>query len=159
MRNSRLLLMVLALTVCASTVAAEEVARGYITVSARVAPRTSLKVSSRMLEFDVTQPGGIATAALEFTAGARLASRSDVVLTVEPLRGMDGPGGAADVDTVLSFIGEGDGMLAGSIAATESTILGRWQGSGLREGRVIFKLRATAAGNYSLPVRLVLSTP
>ena len=149
----------LALALCASTVAAEDVARGHITVSANVAPRTSLKVSSRMLQFDVTQPGGVATAALEFTAGARLASGSDVVLTVEPLRGMDGPGGAADVETALSFIGEGDGMLAGSIAMTESTILGRWQGSGLREGRVIFKLRTNAAGNYSLPVRLVLSTP
>ena len=159
MRNSRLLLTVLALALCASTVAAEDVARGHILVSANVAPRTSLKVSSRMLRFDVTQPGGVATAALEFTAGARLASGSDVVLTVEPLRGMDGPGGAADVETALSFIGEGNGMLAGSIAMTESTILGRWQGSGLREGRVTFTLRTNAVGNYSLPVRLVLSTP
>lgn len=159
MRNSRLLLTVLALALCASTAAAEDVANGNVTVSLIVGPRTSLKVSSRVLHFDVTQPGSVATAAMEFTAGARLASGSDVVLTVEPLRGIDGPGGAADVETDLSFVGEGDGMLAGSIAISQSTIVGRWQGSGLREGRLIFRLRANAAGNYSLPVRFVLSTP
>jgi hypothetical protein len=159
MRNSRLLLLVLVLALRAGPAAAEDVATGNVTVSVKVAPRTSLKVSSRVLRFDVTQPGGVATAAMEFTAGARLASRSDVVLTVEPIRGLDGPGGAADVDSALTFVGEGDGMLAGPIATATSTIVGRWQGSGLRAGRVIFTLRANAAGNYALPVQFVLSTP
>lgn len=159
MRNSRLLLMVPVLALCASGAAAEDVATGNITVNVTVAARTSLKVSSRVLHFDVTQPGAVATAAMEFSAGARLSSGSDVVLTVEPLRGLDGPGGAAGVETALDFVGEGDGMLAGSIAMARSTIVGRWQGSGLREGRVIFQLRADAAGTYSLPVRFVLSTP
>lgn len=159
MRNSRLLLMVPVLALCASGAAAEDVATGNITVNVTVAARTSLKVSSRVLHFDVTQPGAVATAAMEFSAGARLSSGSDVVLTVEPLRGLDGPGGAADVETALDFVGEGEGMLAGSIAMARSTIVGRWQGSGLREGRVIFQLRADAAGTYSLPVRFVLSTP
>ena len=159
MRNSRLLLLVLVLSGCASAAAAEDVATGTVTVNVSVAPRTSLKVSSRVLHFDVTQPGGTATASMEFTAGARLGSRSDVVLTVEPVRGLDGPGGAADVETALNFVGEGDGLLAGSIAMTRSTIVGRWQGSGRREGRVIFTLRANAAGTYSLPVQFVLSTP
>ena len=31
--------------------------------------------------------------------------------------------------------------------------------SGLREGRVVFTLRANASGTYTLPVRFVLSTP
>ena len=159
MRNSRLLLLVLALALRASAAAAEDVATGNITVNVNVAPRTSLKVSAGVLHFDVTQPGASATAAMEFTAGARLAAGSDVVLTVEPLRGLDGPGGAADVDTALSFVGEGEGLLAGPVAMAHSTIVGRWQGSGLRAGRVIFKLRANAAGVYSLPVRFVLSTP
>ena len=159
MRNSRLLLTVLALALGASAAAAEDVATGSITVNVNVGSRTSLKVSSRVLNFDVAQPGGIATAAMEFTAGARLATGADLVLTVEPLHGLDGPGGAADVDTALSFVGEGDGLLAGSVALTRSTIVGRWQGSGLRAGRVIFKLRANAAGTYSLPVRFVLSAP
>jgi hypothetical protein len=159
MRNSRLLLMVLPLALCASTAAAEDVATGNITVNVNVAARTSLKVSGRVLHFDVTQPGEGATAAMEFTAGARLASGSDVVLTVEPLRGLEGPGGSADGDTALSFVGEGEGLLAGPIAMAHSTIVGRWQGSGLRAGRVLFQLRANAAGIYSLPVRFVLSTP
>jgi hypothetical protein len=159
MCNSRLLTTVLVLGLCASTAAAEDVATRHITVNVTMAPRISLKVSSQVLQFDVTQPGAVATAAVEFTAGARMASGSAVVLTVEPWQGLDGPGGAADVETALSFVGEGDGMLAGSVAMAESTIVGRWQGSGRREGRVIFKLRANAAGNYVLPVRFVLSTP
>jgi len=160
MRNSRFLfVMLLTLALPASAAAAEDHATTSVTVNVNLAPRTSLKVSSRMLQFDVTQPGEAATAALDFTAGARMPSGSDVVLTVEPLRGLDGPGGAADVETDLTFSGEGDGVLAGSIAMSQSTVVGRWQGSGLRAGRVIFKLRANAAGNYSLPVRFVLSTP
>src|SRR5688572_29753197 len=115
MRNSRLLLLVLALAFPASASAAEEHATTSVVVNVNLAPRTSLKVSSRMLQFDVTQPGEAATAALDFTASARMSSGSDVVLTVEPLRGVDGPGGAADVETDLTFTGEGDGVLAGSI--------------------------------------------
>ena len=158
--RSRLLLTVAALALCAASRAgAEEVATARVSVNMNVATRTSLKVSSRVLQFDVTRPGEIATAALEFTAGARTPARSDVVLTIEPERGLAGPGGAADADADLSFTGEGDGMLAGSVAIAQSTVAGRWQGSGLREGRIIFKLRANAAGSYSLPVRVVLSTP
>lgn len=159
MRNSRLLLMVPVLALCASDAAAQDVTTGNVVVNVTVAPRTSLKVSSRVLQFDIAEPGGIATAAMDFSAAARLASRSDVVLTVEPLRGLEGPGGAADVDTSLSFAGEGDGMLAGPIAMAHSTIVGRWLGSGRREGRVIFTLRANAAGSYSLPMQFVLSMP
>ena len=96
---------------------------------------------------------------MEFTAGARMASGSAVVLTVEPWQGLDGPGGAADVETALSFVGEGDGMLAGSVAMAQSTIVGRWQGSGRREGRVIFRLRANAAGSYVQSLRVTLVRP
>ena len=157
--RSRLLLTVAVLAVCARGAAAEDVATARVSVNLHVASRTSLKVSSRVLHFDVTRPGGFATAALDFSAGARTPARSDVVLTIEPERGIDGPGGAAEVDTDLSFIGEGDGVLAGSVALAHGTVVGRWQGSGLREGRIIVTLRANAAGTYSLPVRFVLSTP
>jgi hypothetical protein len=139
--------------------AAEDVAAKNVVVNVNLATRTSLKVSSRVLQFDVARAGGTATAALEFTAGARMPAGSDVVLTVEPERAVEGPGGAADVDSDLSFTGEGEGLLAGTIASARSTIVGRWQGSGRREGRVIFTLRANAAGSYVLPVRVVLSTP
>jgi hypothetical protein len=152
-------LVVLSLAIGARTAGAEDVRSANVTVNVNLATRTSLQVSSRLLQFDVAEAGGSATAALEFTAGARMPAGSDVVLSVEPLRAIEGPGGAADVESSLTFTGEGSGMLAGSIAAAESTAVGRWQGSGRREGRVIFTLRANAAGTYSLPLRLVLSTP
>ena len=157
MRNSRHLFTMLALALCVRSAAAEEIASRNVTVNVNLATRTSLKVSSRVLQFDVTQAGGVATAALDFTAGARMPAGCDVVLTVETLPAADGAGGAAEAD--LSFVGQGPGMHAGSIGAARSTVVGRWQGSGLREGRLIFTLRASAAGSYSLPVRLVLSTP
>lgn len=157
--RSRLHLTVLALAICVRAAAAEDVASKQVTVNVNLATRTSLKVSSRVLQFDVRQPGGIDTAALDFTAGARMPAGSDVVLTVEPLRAIEGPGGVADVDADLTFTGEGQGMLGGSIGSAHSTVVGRWQGSGLREGRVVFTLRASATGSYSLPVRVVLSTP
>ena len=159
MRNSRLLLTVLALALSATAAAAEEVATSSVSVNLNLGTRTSLKVSSQVLRFDVTTAGEAATAALDFTAGARMPSSSDVVLTVEPLRGMEGPGGAADVETGLTFTGQGAGVLAGSVGMSQGTVVGRWQGSGLREGRLIFTLRVNAAGSYLLPVRFVLSTP
>ena len=157
--TTALTLVVLTLALGVRAAAAEDVASKNVTINVNLATRTSLKVSGRVLRFDVTQPGTVATAALEFSAGARMPSGSDIVLTVEPERGLDGPGGAADADTDLRFSGEGHGLLAGSVAIGQSTVVGRWQGSGLREGRVVFTLRASAAGVYSLPVRFVLSTP
>lgn len=137
---------------------AQHVVNANVQVRMDVSPRTSLKVSSQALHFEVAQSGGVATAVIDFSAGARLASGSDLVLSVEPLRAIDGPGGAGDVESSLSFAGEGPGLLAGSLAGT-TAVVGRWHGSGLREGRVVFTLRANAEGIYTLPVRFVLSTP
>ena len=159
MRNSRLLLAALVFAFSATGADAEDVATGNVSVNVNFAPRTSLRVSSHLLRFDVTQTGATATATIDFTAGARMPSGSDVVLTVEPLRGIDGPGGAADVETDLSFSGQGDGLMAGALSSSAHAVVGRWQGSGLRTGRVVFTLRANAAGSYSFPVRFVLSTP
>ena len=157
MRNSRLLLTMLALVLCGPTARAEEVTSRSVVVNVNLVTRTALKVSSDRLQFDVPGTGGAATAAIEFTAGARMPAGCDVVLTVEPLQARDGSADVRDAD--LSFSGEGPGMLAGSIAPGRSTIVGRWQGSGVREGRVVFTLRAAAGGSYSLPIRVVLSTP
>jgi hypothetical protein len=155
--RSRHLLAVLAFVLCARIAHAEEIASRNVVVNVNVVTRTALRVSSDRLRFDVPRTGGAATASIDFTAGARMPAGCDVVLTVEPLHGMDGSADVRDAD--LTFIGEGPGMLAGSMAAGRSTIVGRWQGSGLREGRVVFTLRGTAAGSYSLPIRVVLSTP
>lgn len=148
--------------VSAATVAparASETATSTVVVNVQVASRTSLKVSSDVLQFDIAQPGVPATVAIDFSAGARVASAADVVLTVEALRSLDGPGGAADVEASMAFDGEGDGLLRGTLDVEVPAIAGRWQGSGLHQGRLLFTIRANSAGTYSLPVRFVLSTP
>ena len=148
----------LALAGGARSADAQAIDSAHVQVRMDVATRTSLKVSSDVLRFDVARDGGAATAVIDFSAGARVTSGADVVLSVEPLRAIDGPGGAADVESSLSFSGEGPGVLAGSLTR-DTTVVGRWQGSGLREGRLVFTLRANASGTYTLPVRFVLSTP
>lgn len=138
---------------------AEDVARATVHVNVQVAARTSLQVSSELLHFDVARPGDAATVAVDFRAAARTAGASDVMLTIEPLHGLEGPGGAADVDASLSVSGEGDGLVSGDVRAAQTTVVGRWQGSGLRRGRLVFTLRANAPGRYAMPVRFVISTP
>jgi len=136
---------------------AGDTATATVTVSVQLASRTSLRVSSDVLHFDANGTNMPASAAIEFSAGARVPRGADVVLTVEP-EGSIASGGAADVDTAVTFEGDGDGTVAGTLAATPS-VAGRWQGSGLRKGRVRFTLHATAAGSYVVPVRFVLTTP
>lgn len=141
----------------AGSVWAAENATGSLVVSAQFSSRTSLRISTELLRFDVPNTGEMATAAVDFSAGARTHSGTDVVLSVEPAHGVDSPRGAAA--SSLSFAGEGDGTLAGTLGEAGATVAGRWVGSGLRTGRLVFSLRATAAGTYTLPLRFVLSAP
>jgi len=146
--------------VCAVAVSqahAAEKATASVSVNVHIASRTSLKVSSDVVRFDVPEAGGAATASISFSAGARVPSGADVVLTVEPLRDVDG--GAADIERSITFAGDGDGLLHGRLEGEGPVAAGRWQGSGLREGRLLFTIRANAPGPYMLPVRFVLSTP
>jgi hypothetical protein len=161
MRTLPAILIQVSLAVMLATwpAAAEETATASVSVNVLVSSRTSLKVSSSVALFDVVEPGGAATASIDFTAGARVVSGADVVLTVEPLRQVDGPGGAADVETAITFFRDGDGLERGRLDTTGPTVAGRWHGSGLRSGRLSFTIRAGAAGTYSLPLRFVLSTP
>lgn len=146
----------------ASLASASDRATGTVTVLAQFNSRTSLKVSTQLLQFDVAAPGQPATAVVDFSAGARTRSGNDVVLSVEPARGVEGPGGAADVESSLTFAGEGDATMAGHVGPAGPagpSIAGRWNGSGLRTGRLVFSLRAGASGTYTVPMRFVLSTP
>jgi hypothetical protein len=151
--------LALAALVCAPSAGAQGVATARVQVTLEVASRTSLRVSSDVLRFDVPEGAAEATAAIDFTAAARMPGGAGVVLSVEPLRAIDGPGGAADVETALSFAGDGPGLLAGTLAPHDTAVVGRWTGSGRRDGRVVFTLRARAAGRYAVPVRFVLSAP
>ena len=138
---------------------AADVASATIGVTVQVASRTSLKVSADVLQFDVLPSEQIATASIDFSAGARVASGADVVLTVEAEHAIDGPGGAADVECSISYEGDGQGLQSGTLRSDVPTTAGQWRGSGLRRGRLLFTLRANSAGTYQVPVRFVLSTP
>ena len=138
---------------------AEDTASRALAISAIVSTRTSLKVSADLLQFDVMSPGQPAIATVEFSAGTRTQSGAPVVLSVEPLSGLEGPGGAGDVETSLSFAGQGEGTLGGMLRGTGPTVAGQWMGSGMRHGRLVFALQAGASGTYTVPIRFVLSAP
>ena len=130
-----------------------------VAVSARVSSRTSLHVSTDVLEFTITDGATPATASIEFTAAVRLPSGSAVVLNVESSQAVEGPGGASDVDTDLTFAGTGEGMMSGTFTPSAGAVAATWQRSGKRHGRIVFSLRAPAPGVYRIPVHLVLTSP
>jgi hypothetical protein len=143
----------------ASQAAASDRATATIAAHARFDSRTSLTVSARTLRFDVTDPGLPATVHVDFVAGARTRPGGEVVLTIEPLRAVEGPGGSADAGASVEFGGETEGTLAGMLSTAASVVAGRWVGSGRRAGSLRFSLRSSVAGAYSLPVRFVLTAP
>ena len=147
------------LLAAASPVSAAETATASAVVSAQFSSRTSLKVSTDLLHFEVAGPDQPATAAVDFAAGARTQAGAEVLLSIEQLHAVQGPGGASDLESSVSFAGEGAGTLAGALIAAGPAVAGRWIGSGMRQGRLVFALRAGASGNYMLPVRFILSAP
>ncbi len=130
-----------------------------LVMTAQVGARTALRVSAERLRFDVTDPGAPAVAAVDFVAAARTRHDGEVILTVQPERWIEGPGGAADVDASVVFTGEGAGTVSGELRPAAPATAGRWVGSGRRTGRLLFALRAGVEGTYVLPVRFVLSAP
>ena len=136
--------------------AAEEAASARVAVSAQFSTRTSLRVSSQILQFDLRPGDEAATGVVEFSAGARTHAGGEVVLTVEALEDLTGAAGAASVRSV-TFAAEGGN--AGELRQSAPCIAARWIGSGLRTGRVTFTLRSPVAGSYSVPLRFVLSAP
>ena len=134
-------------------------ASAAVQVRVEVYARTVLRVSAHQLRFDVPTDATSAIAELEFSAAARTRRDGEVMLTIEPERWIEGPGGAADVEALVTFEGEGDGVAAGRLAPSAPSIAGRWMGSGKRDGRLRFTLQAGAAGTYRIPVRLVLTVP
>ena len=163
MRSPRLFtgvcLAFLATFACASETWAADTTAATVVVTAQFSSRTSLHVSTELLQFDVTSPGQAATVSVDFAAGARTRSGAEVILSVEPLRAVEGPGGAADVESSVRFAGEGAGTLGGDLSVAGSSLAGRWLGSGMRTGRIVFSLRAAGSGSYMLPIRFVLSAP
>jgi|KBSSwiStaDraftv2_1062776.scaffolds.fasta_scaffold3092890_1 hypothetical protein len=140
-----------------AAIASAESSSATMVVAATFSSRTSLNVSTEMLEFTVGAPGEPALAAVDFSARARTTSGGQVVLSVEPLQEVQhGPSAS---ESALTFAGAGEGTLSGAVAPTGSTVAGRWTGSGQHQGRLVFALRTTATGEYSVPVRFVLTAP
>jgi hypothetical protein len=120
-----------------------------LTVSAAFAPRASVEPPSRVLRFEVTDASVPVEASIEFAVGARTRTGGHVVLLAE-----------ADMlvpEGLLSIAGS-DGTSSTTMAAVTPAVVQRWMGSGLRTGRLVFRLRA-APGRYEVPVRLFVETP
>jgi len=143
----------------ATMASADETASAALVVAATFNSRTSLNVSTDVLQFAVGESGEAPVATVDFCARARTTAGGQVVLSVESLQAVQDPRGRAASESPLAFSGVGEGTLSGTVAPTGLTVAGRWNGSGLRQGRLVFTLRTTAAGEYSIPVRFVLSAP
>ena len=135
--------------------AASDTITRAVLARAEVATRTSLSVSSPLLQFTVPDPARPAVATVDFVAGVRTHAGAEVVLTVETATLPE----AAGRESSLTFAGDGDGTLGGAMVPSQSAIVGRWVGSGRRSGRIAFALQAPAAGTYRVPLRFVLSVP
>ena len=97
--------VVAGLLIAAVNASAAETARGSVTVVATFSSRTTLQVSSDLLQFDVTQPQTPATASIDFLAAARTHAGALVVLSIEPvasLRSIGGPPFGATPDLLGS---------------------------------------------------------
>lgn len=129
--------------------AASETAIASVMVHVDVCSRTSLRVSSDVLQFTVLDDGASSVATVEFNAAARVPAGADLVLTVEalPLRSTVESGGSVALST---------GQV---LTPSQPAVAARWQGSGVRAGRLLFTLRGGEPGAHTLPVRFVLTTP
>jgi hypothetical protein len=137
--------------------APSESATGTLQISVDVRSRTSLHVSTQVLQFHVTAPAEPATGVIEFIASSRTREGGEVLLATDAVRGT--PADMQEEDAVLTFRGHGHGLTVGALNGPGTAIVGRWIGSGRRSGRVAFVLRARRAGTYTVPIRLVLSCP
>ena len=138
----------------AHLLAAPDAVTRTVTAHAQISARSSLIVSSQVLQFSVLREGQPAVATVDFVAGVRTHAGAEVVLTVEA----GGPEGAPP-DTRLTFSGNGDAIVDGRMMAPGPAVAGRWIGSGRRSGRLAFALHGAATGSYVMPVRFVLSAP
>jgi hypothetical protein len=130
-----------------------------LTLQASFSSHSSLRVSSSLLSFDVADPRAEAQTSVEFSAAARTRLDGEVVLTVEAGGAFDAPAGASASALEVVYQQEGGGQ-GGTLSGQGPGIAGRWVGSGVRQGRVVFTLRgASASGRYTMPVRFVLSLP
>ena len=141
-----------------ATHAQQALASTSVLATATFAPRPTLTVSAHVLRFRIEPGATEAEATVEFTAAMRARPGDEVVLTIEAAKAIQGPG-AADVDAVLTFSGEGTGGQTGALESNRAVVAARWSGGGQRRGRLVFTLRASAPGVYVMPVTYLLGAP
>ena len=154
MRSVCALVTLLAALVPSRAVAADKTAS--LAVDVKIAPRTSLHVSSEVLTFVVPEGETTATATIEFSAAARTVRDAAVAMNVEWIGAGDARHATGD-DKVITFCGDGLGTQSG-VLASGVAVAARWQGSGRRIGRLIFTLRVSTPGVYSVPVKFAMTT-
>ena len=102
--------VVAGLLIVAVNASAAETACGSVTVVATFSSRTTLQVSSDLLQFDVISADAPATASVDFLAAARTHAGGPVVLSIEPIGQSESPMASAS----LSFTGDGHGLKSGT---------------------------------------------
>ncbi len=119
---------------------------------------TSLNVSTSQLRFEIGDAKDTPRAAIEFAAAARTYQGGEVLLTVDPIRTIHSPQGGPSANLGIGY--EGEGGISGTLSEAGPHVVGRWVGSGMRPGRVLFALHgADAPGVYLLSLKFVLSAP
>jgi hypothetical protein len=136
---------------CSSTLgASDQVATATIGARANFETRTSLQVSTRVLEFHVTNPEVAAEATLDYIAGVRVQPGAETILQVQTSL----PAGGAGI--VLTVGTEGVSADSVAIDGAAPVTAARWDGAGLRTGTLRFSLRG-APGTYRVPINLALN--
>jgi hypothetical protein len=102
--------VVAGLLMVAVNASAAETACASMTVVATFSSRTTLQVSSDLLEFNVVSADVPATASVDFLAAARTHAGGPVVLSIEPVH----PASSAARFSSLTFNGDGVGTRSGS---------------------------------------------
>lgn len=159
-RTAGIGLLCAGIAVSAGAAAAQQSARSLV-IGATVANASSLRLSSSALHVGSVEGGRVVVVGtIVFDASARTRTTGEVILTVEALRDPDTlTGGPSGDDVVVEYGGSSDGVVPG-VLSTGPQVAGRWTGSGVRHGQLVFTLRSqspTVGG--TIPLRFVLATP
>jgi hypothetical protein len=141
---------------------ASDVASAIVRFQSEVSASTALRVSSSLLRIE-PQPGveAVVVGTIDYRAAARTRSDGEVVLTVEAQGTLPTlQGSTTGTESAIDFEGVGDGARAGVLRNDAPQIAGRWIGSGVRTGQLVFTLRGAAAASVTtVPLRFVISLP
>ncbi len=147
--------VVLGYAVWQSPLQAQAVRTQNLTLQTALAPRASLRVSTSRMRFDVSPDGGANVAAADYRAAARTAAQGRVVLTIQPDGTLEAPDGAGTTNLTVLCGEEAGGA---PLTPARPLVVGRWLGSGVRQGTITCRLHGAASpGRYFQPVKFVVS--